>query len=97
MTAPQYHDTHEIVIAATLWLMHRYQQTGCKKLARRADYGRRFASMVERHLRWMENGAASPQLADACRRLSFEWRAASCTPHDANAAARTPPCTEWSF
>ncbi len=27
MTAAQYHDTHEIVIAATLWLMHRHQQT----------------------------------------------------------------------
>lgn len=37
---PQYHDAHEIVIAATLWLMHRYQQTGCKKLAR----------LVEQHL-----------------------------------------------
>ena len=62
------HSTHEIVIAATLWLMHRYQQTGSKKLAR----------MVEQHLRWMQMGATNPVLANACRRLSFEWRAVSC-------------------
>ena len=80
MSAPHYHSTHEIVIAATLWLMHRYQQTGCKKLAR----------MVEQHLRWMENGAASPVLANACRRLSFEWRAVSCPPHDTNTTAPQP-------
>jgi hypothetical protein len=69
MSAPPIHSTHEIVIAATLWLMHRYQQTGCKTLAR----------MVEQHLRWMQLGATSPVLANACQRLSFEWRAASCT------------------
>ncbi|HQT72185.1 MAG TPA: hypothetical protein PLE48_17410 [Thiobacillus sp.] len=34
----------------------------------------------------MENGAASPQLTNACRRLSFEWRAVSCTPRDTNIA-----------
>jgi hypothetical protein len=70
MAAPQYHDTHEIVIAATLWRgpTHRYQQTGCKKLAR----------MVEQHLRWMQISATSPVLANACLRLSFEWRAVSC-------------------
>ena len=68
MSTPQ-HSTHEIVTAATLWLMHRYQQTGCKKLAR----------MVEQHLRWMQTSAANPQLADACERLSFEWRAVSAT------------------
>lgn len=62
------HDTHEIVIAATLWLMHRYQQTRCKKLAR----------MVEQHLRWMQAGASSPVLANACQRLSSEWCAVSC-------------------
>lgn len=77
---PQYHDTHEIVIAATLWLMHRYQQTGCKKLAR----------LVEQHLRWMENGAASPMLVNACRCLSFEWRVVSCTPRDTNTANPQP-------
>jgi hypothetical protein len=67
MNTPQPHDTHEIVIAATLWLMHRYQQTGCRKLAR----------MIEQHLAWMHDRATSPRLADACRRLSFEWRAVS--------------------
>jgi len=68
MSAPSPHSTHEIVIAATLWLMHRYQQTGCKKLAR----------MVEQHLRCMQVGASSPVLSNACQRLSFEWRAVSC-------------------
>ena len=67
MAAPHYQSTHEIVIVATLWLMHRYQQTGCKKVSR----------MVEQHLRWMQAGAASPQLADACERLTYEWRAVS--------------------
>lgn len=67
MIAPHPNDTGEIVIAATLWLMHRYQQTGCRKLAR----------MIERHLAWMRDRASSPRLADACRRLSFEWRAVS--------------------
>jgi len=47
--------------------MHRYQQTGCRKLAR----------MIEQHLTWMHDRATSPCLADACRRLSFEWRAVS--------------------
>ena len=60
MNTSQPHDTHEIVIAATLWLMHRYQQTGCRKLAR----------MIEQHLVWMHDRAAS-------RRLSFEWHAIS--------------------
>lgn len=67
MSASQYHDTPDIVIAATRWLMRRYQQTGCSKLAR----------MVEQHLRWMEIHASRPQVVDACRRLSFEWRAIS--------------------
>jgi hypothetical protein len=35
--------------------LRRYQQTGCRKLAR----------MVEQHLRWMESHASNPQLADA--------------------------------
>jgi hypothetical protein len=59
------HDTHEIVIAATLWLMHRYQHTRCDKLAR----------MVELHLGWIEQRASHPVLANACRRLAHEWRA----------------------
>lgn len=67
MPVPQPHDTSDIVIAATLWLMHRYQQTGCRKLAR----------MIEQHLAWMHDRASSPHLADACRRLSSEWRAVS--------------------
>ena len=78
MATPQYHDTHEIVIAATRWLMRRYQQTGCRK----------FARMIEQHLRWMESHASNPQLADACRCLSFEWRAASRTPEAVNAAPK---------
>jgi len=61
------HDTHDIVIAATLWLMHCYQQTGCDKLAR----------MVELHLGWMQDRANHPVLANACRRLALEWRARS--------------------
>lgn len=65
MNATRTHDTPDIVIAATLWLMHRYQQTGCGKLAR----------MVEQHLAWMQVRAASPRLAEACQRLSYEWRA----------------------
>lgn len=75
MPAPQYHDTPDIVIAATRWLMRRYRQTGCRRLAR----------MVEQHLRWMESRASKPQLADACRRLSFEWRAISRTHEVINA------------
>lgn len=69
MPAPPFHDTSTIVIAATLWLMHRHRQTGCKKLAR----------MVEQHLRWLRISATNPQLADACEHLSFEWRSASAT------------------
>ena len=59
------HDTHAIVIAATLWLMYRYQQTRCDKLAR----------VVELHLGWIEQRASHPVLASACRRLAHEWRA----------------------
>jgi hypothetical protein len=59
------HDTNDIIIAATLWLMHRYQQTRCRKLAR----------MVELHLGWMQRRASHPVLANACRRLAAEWRA----------------------
>jgi len=59
------HDTSDIVIAATLWLMHRYQQTRCDELAR----------MVELHLGWMQNHVSHPVLANACRRLALEWRA----------------------
>lgn len=68
MNLPQPHDTDGIVVTATLWLIHRYRQTGCRRLAR----------LVERHLAWMrERAARSPCLADSCTRLSFAWRAVS--------------------
>jgi hypothetical protein len=76
MRIPQPHDTHEIVIAATLWLMHRYQKTGCRTLVH----------LIEQHLAWMHDSAARPHLADAYRRLSFEWCG-----HAAPAAAPTCP------
>lgn len=59
------HDTSDIIIAATLWLMHRYQQTHCARLAR----------LVELHLGWMQQRSSHPVLANACRRLADEWRA----------------------
>ena len=77
MPAPQYQETNEIVIAATLWLMHRYRQTGCKRLAR----------MVEQHLRWMQTNDGSPTLANACQRLALTWQTLSGT------APSTPPST----
>ena len=67
MNTPRPHEPHDIVIAATLWLMHRYQQTGCRK----------FARMIEQHLAWMRDRAASPCIASACERLSCEWRVVS--------------------
>ena len=70
MPYPPPHDTSDIVIAATLWLMHRYQQTRCTRLAR----------MVELHLDWMEQHASHPVLANACRRLAQEWRTRSGDP-----------------
>ncbi len=69
MNATRTHDTPDIVIAATLWLMHRYQQTGCGKLAR----------MVEQHLAWMQDRATHPRLVEAYQRLSYEWRAVAST------------------
>jgi hypothetical protein len=57
-------DINEIVIMATLWLMHRYRQTGCPRLA----------CMVEQHLAWLRKRADTPGLADAFQRLSLEWR-----------------------
>lgn len=70
MPTAKFHDTNEIVVAATLWLMHRYQQTGCNKLAR----------LVEQHLRWIETRATSPQRAAVCQHLHVEWHSASCAP-----------------
>ena len=77
MPAPQYQETNEIVIAATLWLMHRYQQTGCKKLAR----------MIEQHLRWMQTNDGSQTLTKTCQRLSLTWQTLS------GAALSPPPST----
>lgn len=37
---PQYPGNPDIIIAATLWLMHRYRQTRCRTIA----------GMVEQHL-----------------------------------------------
>lgn len=80
MNTPQPHDTEGIVVTATLWLIHRYRQTGCRKLAR----------LVERHLAWMRERATwRPCLADSCRQLSFAWRAVSNT-----AAVRGMPPSE---
>ena len=77
MSAPQYQETSEIVIVATLWLMHRYQLTGCKKLAR----------MIEQHLRWMQTNDCSPALTQTCQRLSLTWQTLSGT------ALSNPPST----
>lgn len=79
MSTPYFHDTPDIVIAATRWPLRRYQQTGCRKLAR----------MVEQHLRWLESRASDPQLALACRRLSLEWRAVLPS-HEASEATPQP-------
>ena len=65
MTDKHPDDTSDIVIAATLWLMHRYQQTHCAKLAR----------MIELHLGWIQQRSSHPVLANACRRIAREWRA----------------------
>ncbi|HQS83207.1 MAG TPA: hypothetical protein PKV42_12180 [Thiobacillus sp.] len=70
MATPQYHDTPDIVIAATQWLMHRYQQTACRTLAR----------LVEQHLRWIERHASDRRLAEASQRLAAQWIAVSRTP-----------------
>jgi hypothetical protein len=58
-------DTSDIIIAATLWLMHRYQQTPSARLAR----------MVGRHLGWIQARSSHPVLANACRRVAHPWRA----------------------
>jgi hypothetical protein len=58
-------DTSDIIIAATLWPMHRYQETRYARLAR----------MVELHLGWMQERSSHPVLANTCRRLADDWRA----------------------
>lgn len=67
MPPPRTHDIHDIVVAATRWLMQRYRQTGCSTLAR----------LIEQHLCWIETRSASPQRAAAYQHLSREWRADS--------------------
>ena len=64
--SPQ-HTTDEAAIAATLWLMTRYQQTQCKKLAR----------MIEQHLAWIGSHSDNPALAQTCIKLCSVWHAAS--------------------
>ena len=70
MATTHYHDTPDIVIAATQWLMHRYQKTACRTLAR----------MVEQHLRWIECHASDRRLAAASLSLAAQWVAVSRTP-----------------
>lgn len=70
MPTPQYHDTPDIVITATRWLMRRYQQTGCNKLAR----------MIEQHLSWMESRAASRHLSVTRGFSGIGWCCRSSTP-----------------
>lgn len=70
MATPHYRDTPDIVIAATQWLMHRYQRTACPTLAR----------MVEQHLRWIECHASDRRLAAASLSLAAQWVTVSRTP-----------------
>ena len=70
MPTPKLQATSEIVVAATLWPIHRHRQTGCNTLAR----------LIEQHLRWIETRATNPQLAAVCQRLHVEWHSVSCAP-----------------
>lgn len=63
MTFPPYHDTPDIVIAATRWLIQRHRTTGCPGVAR----------LVAQHLDWLAAHADKPYLVDACQRLAREW------------------------
>ncbi len=53
----------ESAIAVTLWLMTRYQQTGCKKIAR----------LVEKHLAWFSEYSDRPSLVRTCEKLRIDW------------------------
>ena len=79
MATPQYHGTPDIVIAATQWLMHRYQQTACDALAR----------LVEQHLHWIECHASDRRLAEAGERLAARWITVSRMPSPGYAARPT--------
>lgn len=61
--APDSHDTHDIVVAAAYWLMHRYQHIRCRQLA----------WLIEQHLQWVEARLASPALAQAYPGLVDRW------------------------
>mgnify|MGYP001433929544 CR=1 FL=1 len=73
---PHYHNTPDIVIAATRWLIQRHRLTGCPGVAR----------LVEQHLDWLAARADEPGLDDARRRLALEWHAPTPRP-----TAGTPP------
>lgn len=57
----------ESAIAVTMWLMTRYQQTGCKKIAR----------LVEKHLAWIGEYSDRPTLVKTCKKLRIEWHTIS--------------------
>ena len=61
----------ESAIAVTLWLMTRYQQTGCKKVAR----------LVEKHLAGLGEYSDRPTLAKSCEKLRIEWHTISENEH----------------
>ncbi len=56
----------ESVVAATLWLMTRYQQTRCERIAR----------LIEQHLVLIAEHSDSNTLAKTCKRLHIDWCAA---------------------
>ncbi len=53
----------ESVVAATLWLMTRYQQTRCKKIAR----------LIEQHLELITEHSDSSTLVKTCKKLRMDW------------------------
>ncbi len=57
----------ESVIAVTLWLMTRYQQTRSKETAR----------LVEKYLTWLGGYSDRPTLVQTCEKLRVEWHAIS--------------------
>ena len=59
----QQHSAHEIITAATLWMMTRHLQTGCPRLAR----------MIRQHLQWLHVNSPQPHSATYSI-LVDEWR-----------------------
>lgn len=53
----------ESVVAATLWLMTRYQQTRCKRIAK----------LIEQHLVLIAEHSDSTTLAKTCNKLRMDW------------------------